>query len=349
MKSQQKTIDRKTLYRGLRIAVILSLIISAIIIIITIDEDTLQRVLKNLEPKYILIILGLLLINIIAAGQRIRVMIKSIDRPLSLMDCMVIHISGAFVSNVTPFSSGGGPFQIYFLHKKGVNIGKASTAVVINFLLRLFYFGIITPVFLIFFSKYINPGVIPKYIFYLAFGMGILFSIGIILLTLVPQITDRLINYVLKINKVNKLIKNNYKAKKWMVKSRRELADFRRSLILLKNNKKALFWGVFHTVIFWTSLFMIMPVLLIAFGAEPHFLQAYIMQTIFYLIIPYTPTPGASGVAEIGFASLFVAFIPRDIIGLITFSWRLFTFYFILVVGGFFALREISKKRNNNE
>src|SRR6056297_1737357 len=349
MKSQQKTIDRKTLYRGLRIAVILSLIISTIIIIITIDEDTLQRVLKNLEPKYILIILGLLLINIIAAGQRIRVMIKSIDRPLSLMDCMIIHISGAFVSNVTPFSSGGGPFQIYFLHKKGVNVGKASTAVVTNFLLRLFYFGILTPIFLIFFNEYISAGVLPDYIFYLAFGMGVLISVGIILLTLIPKIGDKLTDYVLNINKINNFIKKSYKAKRWLVKSRRELRDFRRSFGILRKNKKSLFWGDFYTIVFWSSMFMIMPVVLMSFGAEPHFLQAYIMQTIFYLMLPYSPTPGASGVAEIGFASLFVAFIPSDIVGLVTFGWRLFTFYTILVIGGIFALREISKRRNNNE
>lgn len=349
MESNESRIDKKTIYRGLRLAVIISLLISAIIIIITIDEGTLERVFENMDIKYILIILGLMLINIVSAGQRIKVLISTIDKAIPLKDCIVVYISGAFVSNVTPFSSGGGPFQIYFLHKKGVNVGKASTAVVTNFLLRLFYFGILIPIFLIFFREYISPGIIPAYLFYLAFGVGILFSTGIILLTLVPQIGDKLTDYILHINKLNKFIKNSYRAKKWLVKSRRELEDFRNSLKVLKRNKKGLFWGVFYTVIFWSSLFMVMPVILIAFGAEPHFLQAYIMQTIFYLVLPYSPTPGASGVAEIGFASLFASFIPKNLIGLVTFSWRMFTFYLILIIGGIFALREINRRRSNNE
>ncbi|HKL12700.1 MAG TPA: lysylphosphatidylglycerol synthase transmembrane domain-containing protein [Halanaerobiales bacterium] len=349
MQSQESRIDRQTVFKGLRMAVILSLIISAIIIIITIDENTLERVIKNMDLKYLWIIMGLILLNITAAGQRLKVMISSVDKKLSLKDCMIIHISGAFVSNVTPFASGGGPFQIYFLHKKGVNVGKASTAVVTNFLLRLFYFGTLTPIFLIFFNQYISAGVVPDYLFYLAFGMGVLISIGIILLTLIPKIGDKLTDYILHINKINNFIKNSYRAKRWLVKSRRELRDFRRSFGVLRKNKKGLFWGAFYTIVFWSSLFMIMPVVLMSFGAEPHFLQAYIMQTIFYLMLPYSPTPGASGVAELGFASLFVAFIPSDIVGLVTFGWRLFTFYTILVIGGIFALREISKRRNNNE
>lgn len=349
MQNNENRIDRQTIFKGLRLAVILSLIISAIIIIITIDENTLERVIINMELKYIWIILGLMVINITAAGQRLKVMVSKIGTTLPLLDCMIIHISGAFVSNVTPFASGGGPFQIYFLHKKGVNVGKASTVVVTNFLFRLFYFGLLTPIFLIFYNDYISAGVLPKYIFYFAFGMGILISAGIILLTLVPEIGDKLTDYILGINKIHNLIKNSYRAKRWLVTTRREVRDFRKSLNILKDNKTALFWGAFYTIIFWSSLFMVMPVILISFGAEPRFLQAYIMQTIFYLMLPYTPTPGASGIAEVGFASIFVAFIPSNILGLVTFGWRLFTFYLILVVGGIFALREISKKRSNNE
>jgi uncharacterized protein (TIRG00374 family) len=349
MNTEERSIDKKTIYKGLRFAVILSLVISTIIILITIDENTLQRIIKNIDRKYIFVVIGLILFNQLAAGQRLKVMIGTIDKKLRLIDCIIIHISGAFVSNVTPFASGGGPFQIYFLHKKGVNVGKASTVVVTNFLLRLFYFGMLTPIFIIFFNQYISAGAVPKYVFYLAFGMGVLISTGIILLTLIPKIGDKLTYYILNLSKIKKFIHNNYKAKRLLVKGRRELEDFRESLSILRKNKKGLFWGTFYTILFWSSLFFIMPVLLMAFGAEPNFLQAYIMQTIFYLILPYMPTPGASGVAEIGFASLFIAFIPKDIVGLVTLSWRVATFYFILVVGGFFAIREISKKRSKNE
>ena len=94
---------------------------------------------------------------------------------------------------------------------------------------------------------------------------------------------------------------------------------------------------------------MVIPVILDGLGVEPHYFRAYIMQTILYLVLPYMPTPGASGIAEVGSASLFVAFIPEKLVGLVTFGWRLFTFHLVLLVGGFFAFIEISKHRSNSD
>lgn len=72
-------------------------------------------------------------------------------------------------------------------------------------------------------------------------------------------------------------------------------------------------------------------------------MEAYIMQTLIYLVLPFFPTPGASGVAELGVASLFIAFIPGNYLGIVVFGWRFFTFYLLLIPGGILCLREISK------
>ena len=117
-------------------------------------------------------------------------------------------------------------------------------------------------------------------------------------------------------------------------------------MVLIKKKNELVLGGLF-TVLFWACLFTVIPVLLMGMGAEPHFFKAYVMQTILYLVLPYMPTPGASGIAEVGCASIFVAFIPSNLIGLVVFGWRLFTFHLVLIIGGFFALREIGKNRSN--
>ena len=90
---------------------------------------------------------------------------------------------------------------------------------------------------------------------------------------------------------------------------------------------------------------MVIPLILNGLGLEPHYLKSYVMQTIYYLVIPYMPTPGSSGIAELGFASLFISFIPGGLIGLVTFIWRFITFYLHLFVGGVFAFKEMGWKR----
>lgn len=344
----QDIVDKNKILNGLKFAIIVSIFISAVIIFITIDEGAVQKILGILNVKYILILFMIMFLNWFFAGLRLKIMVGAVGERISLKDCIIIYLSGAFVSHVTPFASGGGPFQVYFLHKKGVQVGKSSMVIVIQFVFRLFFFGTLAPIFLIFFNETISPGVIPIYIFYLAFGSGILISVGIILFTLVPHISNKLIGYILKINRLKKFIKHSFKAKRLMVRARREIEEFRNSLTILSQNKKALFLGALYTIIFWSLMFMVIPVILQGMGVTPNFFRAYVMQTIFYLILPYMPTPGASGIAEVGSASLFVAFIPSQLVGLVTFGWRLFTFHLVLLVGGIFALREIGKSRGNN-
>src|SRR6056297_2986417 len=175
-----KTIDKQTIIKGLRFTVIVSLIFSAAIIFYTIDLEALDKLIDKIKYRYLLYMLLVMMTNWLFAGLRLKLLVTTIGDTISLMDSIVVYLGGSFVSFVTPFASGGGPYQVYFLHKKGVNVGKSSTAIVTNFLLRLFYFGVLTPIFLIFFNEYISAGVLPDYIFYLAFGMGVLISVGII-------------------------------------------------------------------------------------------------------------------------------------------------------------------------
>ena len=344
-----KMIDKKTIIKGLRFTVIVSLIFSAAIIFFTIDIEALDKLIDKIKYRYLIYMLLVMMTNWLFAGLRLQLLVSTIGDTISLLDSIVVYLGGSFVSFVTPFASGGGPYQVYFLHKKGVNVGKSSTVIVIQFVLRLFFFGTLTPLFFIFFNNQISAGAIPNYIFYLAFGLGMLISVGIIILTLIPDVMDKLISIILNINKLKKFLKNKYKTKKYLVKARKELYEFRDSLLILSKNKFNLFVASIYTIIYWSLMFLIMPLILKGMGLNPDFFKAYIMQTIIYLILPYMPTPGASGIAEVGFASLFVAFIPRSLVGIVTFGWRLYTFYLILLVGGFIAIYEINRSTGDKE
>ena len=56
------------------------------------------------------------------------------------------------------------------------------------------------------------------------------------------------------------------------------------------------------------------------------------------MIIIYVPVPGGSGVAEFGLASLFMLFVPSSVLGIFVMSWRFFTYYVLLFLGGLVSL-----------
>jgi len=70
------------------------------------------------------------------------------------------------------------------------------------------------------------------------------------------------------------------------------------------------------------------------------------MQVIFYFILPFMPTPGGSGTAEVGFASLFSLFVPLHLLGIFVGAWRFIAFYFNLCIGAIVLLVEIESLKN---
>lgn len=347
-KQDSNVLNTKKVFKGLRIAIGVSLLFSAILILMTLDEEALLRAVNSVSFLVFLKIAGLMIINFIAAGSGLKIMVSATGNYITLIDGIKLYLAGAFISNVTPMATGGGPFQVYFLHNRGINLGQSTMIVLTQFILRIFFFTSASLFFLIFFNDAISPGILPDYIFYVAFGAGFLIAISLILFSIVPGISESLINLLFRIKKLRNFVKNNYKIKRLITKGRKELREFHQSMQLLVHHKKKVLLVGGTTLLYWSSLFLIIPTILTGLGYDPHYLKSYVMQTIFNLVIPYTPTPGASGVAEVGFASIFISFIPRGIIGIVTFLWRFITFYLILIIGGVFALREMGWNRSKS-
>lgn len=344
-KKTSTVLKPKTIFKGLRIAISVSLLFSAGLILMTLDQEALQKALSSISPRIIFELMILLTINFISAGFRFKIMVKTTGNNISLLDGIILYLAGSFISNVTPMATGGGPFQVYFLHKRGINIGQGTMVVLTQFIFRIFFFTAASIIFLFFFRWAISPGILPDYLFYLAFGIGFLITTSLIIFSIVPGSIKIMIGWVFKINYVRNFTKNNYWVKRLLAKGRIELREFHNSMKLLIKHKMKVMLAGLSTLVYWTSLFMIIPIILKGLGYDPHYFRSYVMQTIFNLVIPYMPTPGASGIAEVGFASLFISFIPRGIIGIVTFLWRFTTFYLILLIGGFFAMRELGWKR----
>ena len=87
---------------------------------------------------------------------------------------------------------------------------------------------------------------------------------------------------------------------------------------------------------------MIAPVLLIGLGGTPFFIRGFILQTIMFLILPYIPTPGATGAAELGFVTFFSPFVPWHFLGILLLAWRFLTFHSFIIIGSIITLKLVS-------
>ena len=110
------------------------------------------------------------------------------------------------------------------------------------------------------------------------------------------------------------------------------MEDFSKSLhTLLKARKSTLVAILLLTLVFWFSWAFVASWILRGLGYPQYFWKALLGQMLVTSILPFTPVPGESGVAEVAFAGVFSMFIAKNTLALVTMTWRFFMLFLPLI------------------
>ena len=92
--------------------------------------------------------------------------------------------------------------------------------------------------------------------------------------------------------------------------------------------------GFAATVWGWASRFLVVNCLAAAFSPVSDHMLLYARQLVMWVILLISPTPGASGFAELAFAGFFKDLLPAlGLIGAVALVWRMLTYYLYVVIG----------------
>jgi len=263
----------------------------------------------------------------------------------------VYYISN-FAGGITPFLSGTLPTQIYLFNKDIKNkmtLGKATMVATIMPLIKTLVFTIFTPIIFFIFKRTITNYTILSTI--LINGAILISLFFLFLFFLAIKYPEKMIKIILKIQNFPYILKFSKKdtVLRFFNKVILEIKEYHKSFYLLKENWIKLLLSTLYTIIFWGTLFLVAPLLLWGFNLNFNFSHVLVMQVIFYFILPFMPTPGGSGTAEAGFASLFSFFVSLHLLGLFVGTWRFIVFYFNLFIGAIVLLVEIKKLKKKKQ
>jgi uncharacterized protein (TIRG00374 family) len=241
-----------------------------------------------------------------------------------------------FGSAITPSVIGGSALAFFIVSLEGIPVGRSTAIVMITALLDELFYIIITPivVLIVGVSLAFNTDFRFTFLGY-EFGETQIFFIGygfMCLLTLVilvaifffPQGFKKLL-YLLAEKKLFRKIKD--KTKKMgddIVTSSQEF-----------KGKGFVFWAKAYlcTVFSWTSRFLVVNCILLAFSPVGEHLLVFARQLVMWIILCISPTPGSSGVAEFAFPLFIGEFMPQGTHATIALIWRLYTYYPYLILG----------------
>ena len=109
--------------------------------------------------------------------------------------------------------------------------------------------------------------------------------------------------------------------------------------------RATLIYGGVLTVVYWVFRLSLGPLALMAAGWSGDWLPVFVTQLLlFSLVLPLAPTPGGSGVRELGFAALMTASVPEGQLLSGTIVYTGLTHYLPVIVGAFFFGRQLWKE-----
>lgn len=239
-----------------------------------------------------------------------------------------------FFNAITPFSSGGQPFQIYTLKKQGIPLINATNIIIENFIvyqIALVFLGIVSITYNHFFHLFEEVGIL-KNLVTIGFIMNTIVIIGLFIIAFAKKINKKIINLVINLLYKIHLIKDKEKTiNNW----NEYINNFHDGAKILIKDKLFFLKSVIYAIVALACLYVIPVILLYATGDYTSFsgLTSIVSCAYVMLIGSFVPIPGGTGGLEYGFIAFFGNFITGSALNILMILWRFVTYYFGMIVG----------------
>jgi len=229
----------------------------------------------------------------------------------------LVSFVNTFGATITPAHLGGEFLPLYTLSRKGGHFYQILTIITMKGLSGFFFYLLFFPLTLK--SLFENPKQAKEFLAIV--GVLLLLSLAVYFF------------YSLILKKDRGLKKN--------LKKRLKRTFFKYYLtckIFFKTKKKTFFLAILLSLLMYFAYLLEGVFLLKAFNPEVDELKVFLDQLPLLYAIFISPTPGGSGVGEIGALPIFSPYLPEELLGVFVLLWRLITQYFSAFLGGLIFL-----------
>lgn len=324
-------------YRVKRKDLLIFIIATAVVLYLVFRGNVYNTLLsfQNMNPSWLILSVVGIFIFWFFEAMTFHLIIKNYDPNFSFRKIFKLTVATQFFNGITPFSSGGQPFQIYALTKNSkLGVSKVSSAALHNFILyqaALVLMGIGALIANESFGFFSGDSINLRTLAFIGIALNITVIAGLLVMALAPKLLTPVINGVFKLLKFTPLKKRipSYKDKlqHWIETFRMD------NEVLFKRNRYFLPIIIIN-ILKLASFYSIAYFVCRAVGFDTlSIYQAIIASAFVMLITSLVPIPGATGGAEFGFLAFFGAFNIGTLSHGIMLLWRFITYYIGLLIG----------------
>ena len=323
------------------IVVALIFIIMLVIILVNNDAKDIFSAIKEADYKYILIALGFILIFILFTAFSLMQLV-SLKKKINIFDSFNIANLPNFYNGITPFASGGQPFQVYYYTKVNVKTDESTSVIMMNFIIHQFVLCVFGIAAIIMYYKDLVAN--QNTAFRVAVWIGLSINVFIFLLLIFISLSKHVKKVFMGLVGLIFSIKFLRKKKDDMIeKTNNYFDESQKSFKELFHHIPTLLLSIMYKVISLIAYFIVPYFIFKALHIEvkaSNIVFIIWMTAFAYVIMSFMPTPGSSGGAEWAFSEVFSKNFVLS--GAKTASailiWRFFTYYLVMILGAISAI-----------
>ncbi|MCR5082649.1 MAG: flippase-like domain-containing protein [Parasporobacterium sp.] len=317
--------------------------------------DNLLENLKELKIGWVILAVLCMVLYWFFESIVLHIMLKPMHKQQKYKDTLALSVGGQYFNAITPFSTGGQPFQAYILTKQGVALGKGINALFSKFIVYQIALVLLTAILLLLRLDYFKQNISN---FSLIVLIGFLVNLGVLFwllgIAIFQKITRKIAGAIITFLAKIKILKSPESKRAYIDKELETFGVYFKERIKdIPSFLLAFLFSVLQLLSYMAVLYMLYR----AFGLnEMDFLTIISAHAFVMTMAAFIPVPGA-GIGAEGFFYFFMRqfFVKDGQLGVAMILWRLITFYLTIVVGVVFAFisnktaKRMSKERTESE
>lgn len=259
---------------------------------------------------------------------RLLILSRAMNLKYSFLYGYTVSFINTFGATITPAHMGGEFMSMYTLSRKGGKLHKVMSVVTMKTLTGAVFFALAMPYVVL--HLYKNPAQAGRMLILLLFFFFVVLAIYV-LIRFISRKDSKNGGFIQKVK---------YTLKRYLVVSR----------IFLRDKKVSILLASFSSMLLYVCFLASGAFLVKSFNPDAMLIETMEHQLMLLYAIFLSPTPGGSGVGEIGALYTFNSFLEASLLGGFSLLWRFITQYMSALIGGFLLvllLVKDSKKLRN--
>ena len=281
--------------------------------------------MTRLDLKWLLVAFLLMFGSWIIETFVVQIFIRSEADDLDFKTALRVPLVEQLFNAITPMASGGQPAQLFALMQSGVEAGRASSVLLMKFVVYQFMvlINFVLTLFIGFDQVSKHFGALALFIVF-GFVIHVVVIVGLLMVMYHYKFTKKLVNLVMIPKKLAMQSNLDHKIDTFYAES-----------LHLKREKKRVIKACLLTLVQLLLYYAVPYFVLLSLGvSHVSIVEVIVLHVMIVMIVSLFPIPGGAGGAEYSFKTLFATYVASPsklILGMLL--WRFLTYYLGMICG----------------